>query len=145
MASLIAASTSICVVTSSAVVGSSKTIRSGSEHSAIAVMTRCSWPPDTWWGKRLPMFSGSGRLSFLNSATARFSASARVGDAVQQRRLDHLVHQPVRRVEGGGRRLRDVADLAAAQLAQALPCRPCRMSRPLRMTSPPVIRTPPRP
>ena len=78
MASLIAASTSICVVTSSAVVGSSNTIRSGSEHSAIAVITRCSWPPDTWCGKRLPMFSGSGRLSFLNSATARFSASARV-------------------------------------------------------------------
>ena len=52
MASLIAASTSICVVTSSAVVGSSKTIRSGSEHSAIAVITRCSWPPDTWCGKR---------------------------------------------------------------------------------------------
>jgi hypothetical protein len=47
MAFLIAASTSICVVTSSAVVGSSKTIRSGCEHNAIAVITRCNWPPET--------------------------------------------------------------------------------------------------
>ena len=38
--------------------------------------------------------------------------------AVPQRRLDDLVHQAVRRVEGGSRRLRDIADLAAAQLAQ---------------------------
>jgi hypothetical protein len=50
IASLIAASTSICVVTSSAVVGSSKTIRSGLGQSAIAVMARCSWPPETWCG-----------------------------------------------------------------------------------------------
>ena len=42
-------------------------------------------------------------------------------EAVQQRGLDHLVHQPVRRVEGGGGRLRDIADAAAAQLADAAP------------------------
>jgi hypothetical protein len=45
--SFIAASTSICVVTSSAVVGSSKMIRSGRQDMDIAVMARCSWPPDT--------------------------------------------------------------------------------------------------
>ena len=42
-----AASTSICVVTSSAVVGSSNTMRSGSDIIAIAIMARCNWPPDT--------------------------------------------------------------------------------------------------
>ena len=44
---VIAASTSICVVTSSAVVGSSRTRSSGSQHIAIAIMARCSWPPET--------------------------------------------------------------------------------------------------
>jgi len=48
--SLIAASTSICVVTSSAVVGSSKMMRSGRQDIAMAVIARCNWPPDTWCG-----------------------------------------------------------------------------------------------
>jgi hypothetical protein len=47
---LIAASTSICVVTSSAVVGSSNTIRSGRHDMDMAVMARCSCPPETWCG-----------------------------------------------------------------------------------------------
>jgi hypothetical protein len=42
--------TSICVVTSSAVVGSSKMIRSGRQDMAIAVMARCNCPPETWCG-----------------------------------------------------------------------------------------------
>jgi hypothetical protein len=46
----IAASTSTCVVTSRAVVGSSKMMRSGRQIIAMAVMARCSWPPETWWG-----------------------------------------------------------------------------------------------
>ena len=45
--SRIAASTSICVVTSSAVVGSSKIIRSGRHDIAIAVIARCNCPPET--------------------------------------------------------------------------------------------------
>ena len=48
--SLIAASTSIWVVTSRAVVGSSKTMRSGRQDIAIAVIARWSCPPDTWCG-----------------------------------------------------------------------------------------------
>jgi hypothetical protein len=48
--SRIAASTSIWVVTSSAVVGSSKMIRSGRQDIAIAVIARCNWPPETWCG-----------------------------------------------------------------------------------------------
>ena len=43
----IAASTSIWVVTSSAVVGSSSTKMSGWQDMAMAAMARCSWPPET--------------------------------------------------------------------------------------------------
>ena len=42
--------TSIWVVTSRAVVGSSSTIRSGLLHSAMAAIKRCSCPPETWCG-----------------------------------------------------------------------------------------------
>ena len=41
-------STSIWVVTSSAVVGSSKMMISGLHAMAMATMARCNWPPDTW-------------------------------------------------------------------------------------------------
>jgi hypothetical protein len=40
--------------------------------------------------------------------------------AVQKGCFDNLLHQAMRRVEGGSRRLRDVAHLVSAQLAQAL-------------------------
>ena len=43
----IAERTSTCVVTSSAVVGSSNIIRSGRGDIAMAVITRWSWPPET--------------------------------------------------------------------------------------------------
>src|SRR5215213_1055856 len=39
-----------CVVTSSDVVGSSAISSSGSHASAIAIITRWRWPPDSWWG-----------------------------------------------------------------------------------------------
>ena len=48
--SLMALSTSIWVVTSSAVVGSSSTSSSGVQASAIANMMRCCWPPLAWCG-----------------------------------------------------------------------------------------------
>ena len=38
------------IITSSAVVGSSATIRCGEQASAIAIMTRCFWPPDSSCG-----------------------------------------------------------------------------------------------
>src|SRR5690606_27980603 len=38
------------MVTSSAVVGSSATSRSGWPASAMAIITRCAWPPDSSWG-----------------------------------------------------------------------------------------------
>ena len=39
-----------CVVTSSAVVGSSAIRRSGSQESAMAIMTRWRMPPESWNG-----------------------------------------------------------------------------------------------
>ena len=42
--------TCACVVTSSAVVGSSQTMTEGSFASAIARSTRCLIPPEYWWG-----------------------------------------------------------------------------------------------
>ena len=45
-----ARSTSIWVVTSRAVVGSSKITSFGPPISAIAAERRWSWPPETWWG-----------------------------------------------------------------------------------------------
>ncbi len=43
-------STCSCTVTSSAVVGSSARMTAGSAAIAIASMTRCRWPPDSWYG-----------------------------------------------------------------------------------------------
>ena len=38
------------IVTSSAVVGSSAISSLGSQASAIAIITRCCWPPESWCG-----------------------------------------------------------------------------------------------
>jgi len=43
-------STWACTITSSAVVGSSATTSSGSQASAIAIITRCFCPPESWCG-----------------------------------------------------------------------------------------------
>ena len=43
-------STCCWTITSRAVVGSSATIRRGPQASAIAIITRCFWPPDSWCG-----------------------------------------------------------------------------------------------
>ena len=48
----LAMSSRICfwMVTSSAVVGSSAMSSFGSQAIAMAIMTRCCWPPDISWG-----------------------------------------------------------------------------------------------
>ncbi len=38
------------VVTSSAVVGSSAMSSAGRSTSAMAIITRWRWPPESWWG-----------------------------------------------------------------------------------------------
>ena len=63
------------IVTSSAVVGSSAMSSSGSQASAIAIMTRWAMPPDISCGKALRRRSGSGMPTIRRSSSARASAA----------------------------------------------------------------------
>ncbi len=69
-------SSRICawMVTSSAVVGSSAISRSGSLASAMAIMTRWRWPPESWWGKAPSRFSGSWMPTLPKSSSTRARA-----------------------------------------------------------------------
>ena len=70
-------STVFCVVTSSAVVGSSAIKRSGSAASAIARAHRWHWPPESSQGYDRAARAGSGRPVRSSSDTARAAASLR--------------------------------------------------------------------
>ncbi len=65
-----------CTVTSSAVVGSSAMIRSGSFAIAMAITARCRIPPENSCGKPLARRSGLGMPTRSRSSTARFQAAA---------------------------------------------------------------------
>ena len=64
------------MVTSSAVVGSSAMRMSGSQASAIAIMTRWRMPPDSSYGYCLMRFSGSLMPTSCSISMARALASA---------------------------------------------------------------------
>ncbi len=66
-----------CTVTSSAVVGSSAMIRSGSRASAIAIMMRCRMPPENWCGKSPTRCLAAGMRTRSISSTAFSRASLR--------------------------------------------------------------------
>ncbi len=105
------------IVTSSAVVGSSAIRSFGSQASAIAIITRCRIPPDSWCGYSLTRRSGAGMWTMSSSSTA---LALRVGarDASRWRRSDlaDLAADRERRVERRHRLLEDERDLAAADL-----------------------------
>ena len=65
------------IVTSSAVVGSSAISSLGSHAIAIAIITRCCWPPDICDGNMLMRRSGSGMPTSSSSSIARLRAFAR--------------------------------------------------------------------
>ena len=67
--------TCACTMTSSAVVGSSAITSFGSHASAIAIITRCFWPPENSWGKSSARRDGSPTRS--SSSAVRRSASFR--------------------------------------------------------------------
>src|SRR6266542_4198015 len=73
-----AISSRICfwMVTSSAVVGSSAIKSFGSHAIAIAIITRCCWPPDIWDGYALILCPGSGMPTSSSSSSARLRALA---------------------------------------------------------------------
>ena len=64
-----------CVVTSSAVVGSSAMSSSGSEASAIAIITRCRMPPENSCGYWSSRARGVCTPTSASSSTARSTAS----------------------------------------------------------------------
>ena len=64
------------IVTSSAVVGSSAISRSGRQASAMAIITRCAWPPEISCGNDLARRSGSAMPTLRNISTACFQASS---------------------------------------------------------------------
>ena len=65
------------MVTSSAVVGSSAISSLGSQASAMAIITRCCWPPESWCGYAPRRRLGSGMPTSWSSASARTIASRR--------------------------------------------------------------------
>ena len=65
------------IVTSSAVVGSSAMSSSGSQASAIAIITRCAMPPDSSCGNASSRRSGSGMPTIRSSSAARSRAARR--------------------------------------------------------------------
>ena len=74
--SLMSLSVCACVVTSSAVVGSSAMSSTGSRISAIAIMMRWRCPPDSWCGNESYMRAGSGRCTCSIIARMRALRSA---------------------------------------------------------------------
>ena len=58
------------MVTSSAVVGSSAISKAGSLASAMAIITRCRWPPDNWCGSASNR-SAAGKPQDCSSASIR--------------------------------------------------------------------------
>ena len=72
-----AISSRICfwIVTSSAVVGSSAISSLGSQAIAIAIITRCCWPPESCDGNESIRRSGSGMPTSRSRSTARLRAA----------------------------------------------------------------------
>ncbi len=66
-----------CTVTSSAVVGSSAMSSSGSQASAMAIITRWRMPPENWCGYSPARRRGSGMPTSASASTARSRAAAR--------------------------------------------------------------------
>ena len=88
-------SSRICfwMVTSSAVVGSSAMSSFGSLASAIAIITRCRMPPDSWCGNCDTRSAGRGMPTRPSTSTARSSAAA--FDAPRCSRTDSAIWSPI--------------------------------------------------
>ena len=71
------------IVTSSAVVGSSQTIRSGSFSSAIAIATRWRMPPDSWCGYAASRCSGDAMPTRVSALIARVCIASRDSGGVR--------------------------------------------------------------
>ena len=63
-------------VTSSAVVGSSATSSAGRQATAIAIITRCRMPPESWCGYSRKRRCGNGMPTSSSSSVARRCTAA---------------------------------------------------------------------
>ncbi len=59
------------IVTSRAVVGSSAMSSSGPAASAMAIITRWAWPPESWWGYERARRFASGMPTRASISAAR--------------------------------------------------------------------------
>ena len=112
------------IVTSSAVVGSSAIRIFGSHASAIAIITRCRIPPESWCGYSSTRRSGDGMRTRSSSSIVRRRASPRESDEMASQHLADLVADLEGRVERRHRLLEDERDLASADRAAAARSRP---------------------
>ena len=108
-----------CVVTSSAVVGSSAIRSAGSSTSAIAIMIRCRCPPESWCGNDASMRSGSGELHGAHDVQNLLAAGARMQRGVGREHFIDLVAATHDRVQRGHRLLEDHRHPRAPQRAQS--------------------------
>ena len=104
------------MVTSSAVVGSSAIRMAGSHAIAIAIIERCSMPPENSKGYWRARFAASGILVADNSSMARSAAFLRRIAAVNDQRLGDLIADRHRGVQRRHRILKDHADFGAADV-----------------------------
>ncbi len=107
--------TCTCTRASSAVVGSSATISCGSHDSAAAMVARWSWPPDSSWGYRPRIASGS--LDAQSRQELAYLGLCLIGaqPSMELQRAPNLRAQAPQRVERAERVLGHEADAATAQ------------------------------
>ena len=104
----------VCVVTSSAVVGSSAISRVGWHDSAIAIMARWRRPPLSWLESWSTRCSGEDTPTRRSISIAFARASRRLDLLVEHDRLDDLAAHGVHGAERGHRLLEDEGDLRPA-------------------------------
>ena len=105
------------IVTSSAVVGSSAISSFGLQASAMAIITRCRMPPDSWCGYSRTRRAGAGMPTRVSISTAFCLGVARVHALMQPHRLADLLADGQHRVQAGHRLLEDHRDRVAADVA----------------------------
>ena len=107
-------STCACTVTSSAVVGSSASSTSGFSASAMAIMTRWRWPPDSSCGCCAMREAACGMRDRVECLDRQAVRLARADGPMGADGLRHLPPDRQHRVERGHRLLEDHGDAVAA-------------------------------
>ena len=83
----------------------------GRQASAMEIIARCRWPPESWCGNAFAWRAGSGCRCLPSNSTARANAARRVIPSCSRQHLGDLVTDRVQRVERGHRLLEDHRDV----------------------------------